>query len=104
MVLPFNVVGVVLLFLIAKGIGRSKWLEALGKNSFPIYLLHGYVISAGRVVFSKFRVPLLQGILPLIVFTILGVLLPYIAYVVASKVKYLDFCFYPAKYMAKAKK
>ena len=96
-------VGTVLCCIWAMKIAQSRIyiyiLEYLGAQTFPIYLLHGYVVSFARVVLSKLHVPLIGGFVPLVVCTAFGVILPLIAYQITAKIRGLDFVFYPGKYL-----
>ena len=94
-----SLLGAVLCCIWAIKIYQSPVLEYLGKQTFPIYLLHGYVISFVRVVLTKLHIPLLAGFVPLLLCTALGVILPLIAYWITAKIRGLDFVFYPGKYI-----
>ena len=96
-----NGTGVVLFAFIAMYLEKSRLLTYLGKNSLPIYLLHGLVISASRILLTKLQVPLLFGATPMVVCGLLGIVLPLLCYWVCSKIRILDFCFYPGKYLKK---
>lgn len=83
----------------AKGIEQSSALEQLGRYSMPVYLLHGYCISAVRIIISKAEIPLLNGFVPLVVCGFIGVVLPYVLYHIVRKCRIIDFCFYPKEYI-----
>ena len=91
--------GVLLCCIWAIKISQSRTLEYLGKQTFPIYLIHGYVISFGRIVLSKLHIPLLLGFTPLVFCTILGTVLPLVVYEISARIPGLDFVFYPGKYL-----
>ena len=94
-----SLVGTVLCCIWAMKISQSRILEYLGKQTFPIYLLHGYVVSFARVVLSRLHIPLMGGVVPLVVCTVLGIILPLVAYGITTKIRGLDFVFYPGKYL-----
>ncbi len=92
-------IGVTLSFLVSMLVcGFVFWLEKLGTLTLPIYLLHGYVISALRVCFSRLEIPLYNGLIPMVLGTILAVAIPCLFYELGKRLWVIDFCFYPAKY------
>ena len=99
--LLLGVLGIVVFSAAAMCLKGSKLLTYLGRNSLPIYLLHGVVLSAARVVLSKLGLPMVYGLVPMVVCGLVGIVVPLGCYWVCSKVKPLDFCFYPGKFIKK---
>lgn len=91
--------GTTAVFLLSMVIGRNRLLGYLGRNTLPVYLIHGTVISVMKIAFSKLGVPLLGGWLPMILCTIAAIMIPIGIYAVCKKVVALDFLFYPNKYI-----
>ncbi len=90
--------GITATILMGMALEKSRLFVALGNATFPIYLLHDYPIVAARIVLvslisDTFSVPLL------IIGTIVGCLLPWIALWVSRKILHLDFVFFPGKYI-----
>jgi fucose 4-O-acetylase-like acetyltransferase len=74
---------------------KNRFIAYLGKNSFQIYLLHIIFASGIRIVLMKLHV---TNILAHYVVGIgLGVIMPLLIYSVISKIKFLDFLFFPYK-------
>lgn len=95
----FECCGIGIFVLIAMKISTSKLLELIGKQTLPIYLLHGYVISFVRVVLNKLHIPMVHGLVPMLLGTVLGVAIPLLIYELSTKIKGLDFVFYPQRYI-----
>ena len=94
--------GIILTIAIAVKLSENKTLLYLGKNTLPIYLLHGYFIAATRVVLAKLSMPLVLGVIPTIVCGVLATGCPLVVYsFVVKKVRMFDFCFYPGRYLNK---
>lgn len=100
-VLLMNAAGVALFICIAMCLKKSKLLAYLGKNSLSIYLLHEMVLAAVRILFTRLGVPLLGGVVPVFVVGTLGIAIPLLCYWVCCRIRILDFCFYPGKYLKK---
>ena len=86
-------------FLLSMVISRNRLLGYLGRNTLPVYLIHGTVISVMKNAFSKLGVPLLGGALPLAVFTAASVGISLGVYSVCKKISLSDLFFYPNKYI-----
>lgn len=97
--LLITVAGTLLTLFNAMVISKMPVMEYLGKNTLPIYLLHGFVISAARIVITKLHLPVLGGFVPLVVGTSLGVLIPLGVYFVCKRFKFIDFWFNPLLYL-----
>ena len=79
---------------------KNQVIEYVGKRSLPVYVLHNIFISLSQkilVFISGFIV--LNDIIEWIVCVVLGTILPILIYEIVTKVKYLDFCFLPLKYI-----
>ena len=77
----------------------ERLIEELGQSTMEIYLLHGYVVSAFRIIIT--RIGLLDdfGIVPLLACSVTGVVIPMIMYRIVKRIKIVDFCFYPQRYI-----
>lgn len=94
----FALAGTLLTCAFARMVGSCKLFEVLGKQSMPIYLLHGYVISATRIAISAIGLPLLNGYVPLVLCSVTSIGLSLLAYEICRHIPFVDFCFYPLKY------
>lgn len=90
------------IYIYRSGLRFALLLEYLGKRTLPIYLLHGYAISALRVIFSKWEIPLFGGVTPLICGTVFALAVSLVLYASVKRFYLIDFCFYPTKYRRKA--
>lgn len=84
-------------------IGKCAILEYFGKQSLPIYVLQGLAISSTRLLLTKLHLNDPFGIVPMIVCTVTGCLLPLFTHWLSTKIWKLEFCFYPGKYLKAAK-
>lgn len=77
--------------------GIKNYFISLGKDSLVIYLLHAPIVSVIRIVLLKL------GIGSMVIHIIAGLAAGWFGSILAieimKKVKYLDFVFYPAKYI-----
>ena len=96
--------GIAVFWLICIKISSSRVLGCIGKQTFPIYLMHGYVVSFVRIVLNKLHIPLIEGLVPLFIGTVVGVVVPLCLYAIIVKFKGLDFVFYPQRYISITKK
>ncbi len=98
----FAAFGIFLTICCSMKLSENKTLLCLGKNTLPIYLLHGYFIAAIRVVLTKLSLPMVSGLVPAVVCGILATVLPFLVYsVVIKRVAIFDFWLYPGKYLNK---
>lgn len=91
--------GIFMLCALSKALGRKKRLEALGENTMPVYLMHCVAVAAMRVLLTAIGLPLGTGWLHFMICLAAGTLLPLLIYWPISKVKWLDFWFYPMRYI-----
>jgi len=84
-------------------IGPNKILEHIGKNSFPIYLIHGVVIAVARISMDRLGILIEGGWSQLCICTLSGIILPLMLYKISQKIWIIDFCFYPNRYLARDK-
>ncbi len=94
-----SLAGSVFLVELSVIIGKCGLLEYLGKQSLPIYVLQGLAISSTRLLLTKLHMNDPFGIVPMIVCTVTGCLLPLCAYWLSTKIWKLEFCFYPGKFL-----
>ena len=79
---------------------QNKILEFLGKNSLPIYVLHGLAIAATRSIITHlYDGSDYYGVFPLFLCSVMGVLIPVIIYLILRKIWKFDFIFSPGKYI-----
>ena len=93
------ILGSVIIIVISYLINKCGLLEYLGKSTLPIYLLHTFFISFFRILITKMKIPLFNGITPLIICSVGSMVLSVVLYNLISKIKYMDFIFYPSKYI-----
>ena len=80
-------------------IREERALEYIGKHSLPIYVLQGIAIAASRLMITRLHMNIVYGVVPLIICTITGCLLPLCAYWIITKIGKLEGCFYPGRYI-----
>ena len=91
--------GSMCMLLICKYIDNASFINYTGKCSLPIYVLQGLVIAATRQFLAIFYHSTDDnGMLPLIVCTTMGTLIPLVIYWCSTKIGKLDFVFTPTKY------
>lgn len=90
------------ILFITRNLKKNKTVCYLGKMSFQIYLLHIIFGSGIRVVLIKMHIN--NIVIHYIVGITLGIIAPILIYKVASKVKILDFLFFPYKNLKTSKK
>lgn len=94
------IVGSYCFILLSRIISKSRLLEYLGKNSLPIYVLHGIciaVVRQGLQVVTHGEV--LNEWLAWLVCVLLGTIIPLFIYWISCKIWKLDFVFRPTKYI-----
>lgn len=97
----FAIAGTIAVAHLSMALGESKFIERLGQGTMEIYLIHPFVISATRLLLKKAHLLDPFGIVPLIVCTVLGVAIPMLLYMLIKRVKFLDFCIYPQRYIGR---
>ena len=80
-------------------VSKSVILEFLGRSTMEIYILHTYVVSLCRVGLIKMHLTDPNGIIPLVLCSIAGLVIPIAFYQTIKRVKFIDFCFYPKHYI-----
>ncbi len=73
----------------------SRFLDFVNKYSFQIYLLHTIFTAGIRIILLRMNIA--QWWIHVLLGTICGLLFSVLAAVIAKKVKFLDFFFFPAK-------
>lgn len=101
--LLLSLAGSVFIIELSVIIEKCGLFEYLGKQSLPIYVLQGLAISSTRLLLTKLHLNDPFGIVPMIVCTVTGCLLPLFAHWLSTKIWKLEFCFYPGKYLKAAK-
>lgn len=95
-----SLIGICVIAALANWTVLNRALIYLGTRSLPIYVLQGISIAAARVFWGKvYHGTDLFGILPMIVCTFSGLLLPIVAYEISLRVWKFDFFFKPGKYI-----
>ncbi len=89
----FFVVGISLM------IKKSRALAYLGRKSLPIYVLQGFAIAATRIILTRMNLNDTIGIIPIFACTVMGTLIPIVAYWLSTKIWKFEFCFYPGKFI-----
>ena len=93
------IIGSILMLFISRKINKCKLLELIGKNTMPIYLFHGFIISACRIILQKLNVPLFLGFVPILICSCAGVFLSLFLYFIIHRIPVFDFFIYPKKYL-----
>lgn len=92
--------GCVFLIAAAHLMDKNRVLNALGRRSLAIYVLHGLAIAGTRSLLVRFwRWSDCGGLVPWVICTIAGVILPLAAYELSTRIWRLDFFFTPGKYI-----
>ncbi|MBQ9314237.1 MAG: acyltransferase family protein [Clostridia bacterium] len=94
-----SMLGILVTLILSLKIEKNNLLEKIGKNTLPIYFLHGIIIAFLRIIMTKLKIPLLEGSIPLFFCTTLSITISLITYRICSKSYILDFIFYPKKYL-----
>lgn len=86
--------------IVSSWLSNVNFLNEVGKNTLPIYVLHSYFISIGLLLFKLFDFNDSQGILLWSGLTIFATLTPYYLHKLLLKRSiYTDFVFRPTKYI-----
>ncbi len=86
----------------AQMINSSEILEYLGKHTLEIYLLHPYILVAGRLVFRRLHMDM--NIFTVTVLLILGIIIPLAVSVILRKIPIVwKFLFRPVSLIAEKK-
>lgn len=93
----WGIIGIVCTIVICMMVEKNEMLEFCGRNTLPIYVLHGTVTSVAQLVFKKAGIE--NDIFLITICTLVGVALPLMAYEICKKVWWLDVWFYPNKYV-----
>lgn len=96
---PLAFIGSMIICLLSISIKENKVLQHIGKFTMPIYLFHGLVISVLRIGLIKLHIPFWGGLVPMIVCTGLGLMIPMVIYHILKHFIVFDFCIYPTKYL-----
>lgn len=92
-------IGILLCIKISMEIRESQALEFFGKRTMEIYLLHTYVVSALRVILVRTRLLDSYGVIPLVVCSLAGIVVPVIVFNVVKRIRLVHFFFYPQHYI-----
>lgn len=84
-------------FFRRKKYGGGDYFTRYGRDSLIIYLLHAPIVSVTRIVLLKLGIDML--LIHIVVGLAAGWFGSIIAIEIMKRVKYLDFVFYPAKYI-----
>lgn len=93
-----SVIGILFIIILSKKISCG-FIINIGKNTMPIYLLHTIIIAFLRVLLLKIPVINDNIYLVFILCFIGGLLIPYYGYKIIKKLSFIDFIFYPKKYI-----
>lgn len=93
-------IGCVFIIAISHMISNNKMWNYLGTSSLAIYVLQGLAIAGTRSVLTKvWKGSDFYGIVPFVVCTFMGTVLPLIVFEISKRVGKLDFFFMPGKYI-----
>ncbi len=70
--LALSMAGCVFFMSLCMMIGKFNFLESIGKQTLPIYALHGMVVAAFRLLLTRLNLNGTTGILPMLVCTTMG--------------------------------
>lgn len=93
-----SLTGSLAVIYISMALGKSSILQYCGKNSLVIYLVHGYVVPAMRLVLTKFNLNYLHGMFPMVICTVVALLASILVYEISRRI-HLDFFFFPGRYI-----
>lgn len=94
--------GTIIILVLSEHLKSNKSLLDIGILTLPIFLFHRYIISVERIVLSHVNMPLLNGITPLIVCSVLGVGISIMIYkYLIMPFAVIDFFVYPHNYIGK---
>ena len=79
----------------------ARFLDFMNKYSFQIYLLHTIFTAGARIILYKLNIT--QWWIHIPVGTVFGIVFSVLAAIIAKKVGFLNFFFFPQKYLAKKK-
>jgi peptidoglycan/LPS O-acetylase OafA/YrhL len=80
----------------------ARFLDFVNKYSFQIYLLHTIFTAGIRIILQ--RVNITQWWIPILVGTVCGIAFPVLASLIANKIRFLNFFFFPTKTIKLLKK
>lgn len=93
-------IGCVFIIAISHVMSNNKMWNYLGRSSLAIYVLQGLAIAGTRTVLTKvYKGSDFNGIVPFVVCTIMGTVLPLIVFEISKRIGKLDFLFMPGKYI-----
>ncbi len=95
----FAYVGILFIICVSIHLNKNLILNYIGKNTLPIYLLQGFIIAIVRIFNTKIGFNDVLGIIPLIDCTLFSLLMPIVIYQIFYRIKFIDFLFYPGKYI-----
>ena len=93
------ILGIFCTVVISMIIEKNKLIEYLGRNTLPIYVLHGTVTSVVQLIFA--RIGDINAFFLVLICTLLGITVSMLGYEICKKVWWLDSLFYPNKYIAR---
>lgn len=96
------IMGSFIILSISRKINEYNILNYLGKISLQIYIIHAIVCSAVRIILIKLNIN--DIMIHYISATVLGIIIPVLVCKLSEKIKILDFCFSPLKYLKKQDK
>lgn len=85
-------------------IDHNAFFEYLGRQTLPIYVLHGISVAGARMLLTRLHLNILYGVVPYVVCTAAGIIFPLCVYWISTKIWKLDAIFYPGKYLKVCKK
>lgn len=94
-----GIIGSLIAIQISIIINRSRMVQFIGKSTMEIYLLHGFVISAVRLLLVKLNLIDTNGVVPLIICSLAGTIISILCYNLIKRFRVMDFCFYPQRYI-----
>ena len=90
------------IFIIAIGhlVENNRCLNYLGRESLAIYVLHGLAIAGTRSIITRmWHWSDIGGLIPMVLCTFFGIVLPLVAYELSTRIWKFDFFFSPGKYV-----
>lgn len=83
---------------------KQSVLEALGKSTLPIYIIHPYIVSGVIVALQHIHILDSMDVVIITAVSTISVLLSFVGYKIIKKYIVFDFCFYPLRYMNEKKR
>lgn len=93
------IAGILFLITVSHRLKNISLIQYLGQHTLPIYLLQGWCIAATRIILGQLHLNDTSEIIPMVLCTITGIVIPLLIYKAAQRIGRMDFFFTPGKYI-----